>query len=71
MKATIAAEALNVYADPNLPFEIHNDASGYQMGAAILENGKYVAYWSHSLSPAQKNCNIIYCVWAGVPVNCV
>ena len=57
MKVIIAAEAINVYADPKLPFEIYTNASDYQMGAAIMQNGKYVAYWSRSLSPAQKNHN--------------
>ena len=57
MKAIIAAAAINIYADPNLPFEIYTDASDYQMGAAIMQNGKCVAYWSQSLSPAQKNYN--------------
>ena len=27
------------------------------MGAAILQNGKCVAYWSRSISPAQNNYN--------------
>ena len=59
MKAIIAAEAINVYTDPNLPFKIYTDASDYQMGAAIMHNGKCVAYWSRPLSPAHKNYNIL------------
>ena len=46
MKAIIETEAINVYADPNLPFEIYTEASDYQMGAAIMQNGKCVTYWS-------------------------
>ena len=55
MKSIIAADVLLAYPDHNLPFEIYTDASDYQMGAAILQNGKPIAYWSRKLNDAQKN----------------
>ena len=49
MKSIMTADCLNTYPDYNLPFEIYTDASDYQLGAAIIQNGRPVAYWSRSL----------------------
>ena len=57
MKSIITANAINHYADPYKPFDIYTDSSDYQMGAAIMQDGKCIAYWSRSLSDAQKNYN--------------
>jgi hypothetical protein len=45
MKALIASDTLLAYTD----------ASDYQMGAVIRQNGHPVAYWSKKLNSAQCN----------------
>ena len=50
----MAADCLNTYPNYNLPFEICTDASEYQLGAAIIQNKRPIAYWSRSLQPTQQ-----------------
>ena len=51
----ICKETLLIYPDWNKPFEIHTDASDYQLGAVISQNGKPIAFFSRKLNKAQKN----------------
>ena len=46
---------MNRYADLDKPFKIVCDASNYQLGSCILQDGYPIAYWSKTLSPAQRN----------------
>ena len=63
MKAIIAQDCINNYADINKPFHIYTDSSDYQMGAVLLQYDKgvrrIIAYWSKTLSPAQANYNTL------------
>ena len=53
MKAIIATDCINTYPDHSKPFHIYTDALEYQVGAAIIQEGKPVAYFSQERSPAQ------------------
>ena len=52
-KKIIAREVMLAYPDFSKPFEIHTDASHYQLGAVISQKGKPIAFYSRKLNPAQ------------------
>jgi RNase H-like domain found in reverse transcriptase len=52
-KKIIAREVMLAYPDFNKPFEIHTNASHYQLGAVISQQGKPIAFYSRKLNPAQ------------------
>jgi len=52
-KRIIAKEVLLAYPDFSKPFQIHTDASHYQLGAVISQDNKPIAFYSRKLNPAQ------------------
>ena len=59
MKSLVASETLLAYLDHNIPFHIETDASDLQLGTVIKQNGKPVAFYTHKLTPAQRNYSTI------------
>ena len=55
IKRLVSQEILLAYPNFNELFEIHTDASDYQLGAVISQQGKPIAFYSRKLSPAQRN----------------
>ena len=58
IKALLAKEAFLAYLDHNLPFHIYADASNLQLGAAIFQNGKPIAFYTCKLNAAHKNYTV-------------
>ena len=52
-KKIIAREVMLAYPDFNKPFVIHADASHYQLGSVMSQDGKPIAFYSRKLNPAQ------------------
>ena len=54
MKAILASDCLNAYPDYSIHFHIYTNASNYQLGAAIIQNGRPIAYYSRKLTGAKQ-----------------
>jgi len=52
-KKIMAKEALLAYPDFSKPFVIHTDASHYQLGGVVSQDGKPIAFFSRKLKDAQ------------------
>ncbi len=52
-KRIIAKNAILAYPDFSKPFVIHTDASHYQLGGVISQDGKPIAFYSRKLNDAQ------------------
>ena len=59
MKALITQDVMIRYPDHNLPYHIYTDASEFQMGSVIMQEGAPVAYFSRKLNAAQRNYSTI------------
>lgn len=50
LKAALSTPPVLGYADFSKPFDLHTDASGQGLGAILYQDGKVIAYASHSLA---------------------
>ncbi len=55
----MAADALAAYPDRNKWFDMYSDASAFQPGACIIQEGRPVAYFSCKLTKSQQNYTTI------------
>jgi hypothetical protein len=55
VKEVISRETLLAFPQFDKPFHIYTDASDYQLGAVIIQEGKPLAFYSRKLNQAQKN----------------
>jgi hypothetical protein len=55
LKRLISKETLLAFPDFTKPFHVYTDASNYQLGAVIMQEGKPLAFYSRKLNSAQKN----------------
>jgi hypothetical protein len=55
MHLLMAADALTAYPNHNKRFDVYTDASDFQLGACIIQEGRLVAYFSHKLTKSQQN----------------
>jgi hypothetical protein len=55
MRLLMAANALAAYPNHNKRFNVYTDASGFQLGACIIQEGRPVAYFSRKLTKSQQN----------------
>ncbi len=55
MRLLMAANVLAAYPNHNIQVNVYTDASGFQLGACIIQEGRPVAYFSHKLTKSQQN----------------
>jgi hypothetical protein len=53
MRLLMAAVALAAYPDNNKRFDVYTDASDFQLGACIIQEGRPFAYFSQKLTKSQ------------------
>ncbi len=57
MKIILVVDVFMAYPNHNKPFHIYTDASGWHMGAIIIQQVWSIAYWSHKLTDLQHKYN--------------
>jgi hypothetical protein len=55
MHLLMAADALAAYPDHNKWFDVYTDASDFQLGACIIQEGRPIAYFPRKLTKSQQN----------------
>jgi hypothetical protein len=55
MRLLMAANAIAAYLDYNKQFNVYTDASDFQLGACIIQEGRLIAYSSQKLTKSQQN----------------
>ncbi len=55
MRLPMAADALAAHPDCNKRFDIYTDASDFQLGACIIQEGRPIAYFLQKLTKSQQN----------------
>jgi hypothetical protein len=55
MRLLMAANSLAAYPDHNKRLDIYTDASDFQLGACIIQEGRPIAYFSRKLTKSQQN----------------
>ena len=55
MKKIVGRDVLLCYPNISVKFIIHTDSSKTQLGGVISQNGKLIAFYSRTLTPAQIN----------------
>jgi hypothetical protein len=55
MHLLMAADALAAYPDHNKRFDVYTDASDFQLGACIIQEGRPVAYFLQKQTKSQQN----------------
>jgi hypothetical protein len=54
VKAMISQSAELVYPDFDKPFDIYTDASDYQLGGVLMQEGRPLAFWSQKCDETQR-----------------
>ena len=57
IKSMIATNAMSYYLDLNKLCNMYTNASNYQLGAGIIQDGRSISYWSKKLTTLQMNYN--------------
>jgi hypothetical protein len=55
IKKVVSRETLLAFPQFDKPFHVYTDASNYQLGAVIMQEGRPLAFYSRKMNSAQKN----------------